>query len=304
MRSVIDKWGSKIAMLCDVMESLSDNGFDVSHFAGLIKLKIDQPYKTQMPLKEIYLSSSPLEMLYLKLIQYEYLGQMKDMLEIYGVQADLNYDIPDEYVKEMEKFEFRKLDADDFDAYFEDGNIKKIAKYVYLKPEPSTKEQRKIRNSKQKVLNLLNFTSLTEPGANVMEDIDELQIISCLQAIILDKPKKFNYTFPNYEGTKGNRKGKKSVNKALTDKDRPYDAFQAYWLIRVKDHIYLNLGKSELRKTTKEVEKMCVDISEKILNCPTIGEMQSMHKFYNEWLTMLCDLGKINLDLSTNPFFN
>ncbi len=302
--SVVKKWSDKLIMLYDVMNFLSNQKYDVSDLTDMLKIGFDNAYDAEISLDKLYLSSSPLEILYLKLIQHEYLGQMKDFSKIFNARADINYHIPDKYVEEMEKFELRKLDAKDFDAYFESKNVKKIAEYVYLNPETSPEERRKIRNSKNKVLKLLNFASYAKPTANVMENITELKIISCLQAIILDKAEKFYYTFANYEGTKGDRKGKKSANMALTESGQIFDIFKAYWLIRVKDRTYSNLGKSDLRKATNEVTKMCVGILEKILDCPTIGEMHSMHKCYYEWLAMVCELGKAKKDLSLNPIFN
>lgn len=295
---IVDEWGSYMTSACEEMECLAQNGYDISDYIILLNSAIKEPFISQKPVEELYLSSSPLKMLYLRLVQYEYLGQMKDLSEIYKAQADLNCPIPEEYIKEMERMQSKKITEDNIDVFFEAKNVRKIAKYVYLKSETNTEERRKIRRSKENVLKLLNFTSLAEPDSNVVDDITELLMISCLQVIILDKGKeKFDYTFHKYEGEKGKRKGKQSVNKALTSDKRPYDAFQAYWLFRVKDRIYQNIGKSALRKSLKEMERMCVSILEKILSCSTIEEMLSMHIFYNERLMRNAfKLGKIIME--------
>lgn len=298
VRCIVDEWGSYMTSACEEMECLAQNGYDISDYLILLNSAIKERFISQKSVEELYLSSSPLEMLYLRLVQYEYLGQMKDLLKIYKAQADLDCHISEEYIKEMEQFQTLKIGEDNIDIFFEAKNIRKIAKYVYLKPETSIEERRKIRNSKVSVLKLLNFTSLAEPESNVMDDITELQIISCLQVIILDKGKgNFDYTFHKYEGEKGERKGKRSVNIALTSNERPYDAFQAYWLFRVKDRIYLNIGKPALRKSLKEMERICVSILEKILSCSTVDEMLNMHIFYNERLIRNAfKLGNIIMD--------
>ena len=120
----------------------------------------------------------------------------------------------------------------------------------------------------------------------MMDYITELLIISCLQSILLDKQDEiFDYKFYRFEGKKGDRKGVIRVQAALKNDAHTYDALRVYWVRRVVDRSYANVGDSKMRAITSKFEEQCVNILVKILKCSSIEEMLAMNSFYSERLT-------------------
>ncbi len=283
---IVNSWGSHIQYMCEEMEQLEDYGYESNSYINILQSAVDAPFTSDQSSKNFISPPSPLEMLYLRLIQYEYLGQMKDLLTIYRLQDNMDYYVSPEYVGEMVKFSTSQIRQDMFDKYFEAENVQLIAPYVYLKPNISKEDRRRIRECKRKVLKLLSFRSLAYPELNVYDELTELLIISCLQSILLDGSKEvFEYTFHRFEGESGQRKGKIYVNAALKNDNHVYDALQVYWIHKVKNHMYANMGKSALRKNLIKIERICVDILVKILSCPTVNEMLCMSAFYEKQIT-------------------
>lgn len=114
-----------------------------------------------------------------------------------------------------------------------------------------------------------------------MDDVSELLIISCLQSIILDSSNEiFDYAFHRFEGGKEYRKGKIRVQAALKNDEHTYDALQVYWVRRVMDRSYANVGDSNIRKVTSEIERRCIETLSWVLNSSTIEEMLEASNFY------------------------
>lgn len=115
----------------------------------------------------------------------------------------------------------------------------------------------------------------------MMEDVTELLIISCLQSILLDSSNEiFDYAFHGFEGGKGYRKGKIRVQAALKNDEHTYDALQVYWVRRVMDRSYANVGDSNIRKVTTKIETRCIEALSRVLNSSTIEEMLEASSFY------------------------
>jgi len=283
---IVNQWGSRMQYMCTELECLADAGFDDNDYINLLKYSTDIPFVPEKNKKGLYIPPTPLQILYLRIIQYEYLGQMKDLLTIYSLQDNIEYFVSPEYVKEMVRFQTSQIQLDKLDKYFEPEKVQQIAKYVYLKPNTDKEERRRIRNCKVKVLKLLSFLSLAYPETNAENEITELMLISCLQAILVKTDDKvFEYTFHGFEGEKGKRKGKIYVQAALKNDKYVYDALKVYWIHKAKNCLYANMGKYQLRKNLREIERICVHTLEKILRCSTIEEMLNMHNFYNNKLT-------------------
>lgn len=278
---IVNEWGDYMQSITKDMECMAEAGHDISSYLDLFQSVIDAPFLPEINTKHLFVAPTPLEILYLRLVQHEYLGQIKDLLTLYDLQSDKGYYIPKEYIHDMKKFQAKHVCRNKFDEYFEVKNVQYIAKYVYLKAETDKEERRRIRECKNKVSKLLSFLSLAYPEANAMDNLTELLIISCLQAILLDKDEKvFDYTFNGFEGTNGNRKGEIHIQISLQSGRHVYDALKVYWIHRVKNHMYANIGNKELRKKIRNLEKLCVKILEKILSCPTVEKMLDMDSFY------------------------
>lgn len=280
---VVNTWGDYINALCEDVAVVLAVGGDCSEDIEAIM--------AHMQIVSVFLESSdcmftpptPLETFYLKLTQSGYLGQLCDILKILKMSSGIDYSVPVEYIKKMKEFQLRRMSTEDVEKFFEPGNVQEIAKYVYLKDETSKEDRRKIRNSKEKVFRFLDFFKLADPVGiyNVLDDVTELLIISCLQAILLDSSNEiFDYDFHRFEGEKGHRKGKIHVQAALKKESHTYDALQLYWVRRVMDRSYANVGDSHIRKATLKIEERCIETLSWVLNSSTIEEMLEKSSFY------------------------
>ena len=288
--SVVNTWGDYMNNGCRQIAQLFSVGLDCSQEIFSLNARMEEPVTYQELTGHSAPSVTPLELLYLRIVQYEYLGQMCDLLKIYEMIPDVNCYVPAEYRDMMKKFQVTKISRKDIDTYFESENIRKIANYVYLKSETDTEDRRRIRLCKEKVIRFLEFINLADPldEYNMIEDVTELLIISCLQSILLDKGKGiFDYTFHRMEGTPGKRRGKIYVDAALKKETRPYDALQVYWVRRVMDRSYANVGDTNIRKATQEYEKICIKNLSKLLKCSSVDEMLELSEFYSCKLTLL-----------------
>ena len=288
--SVVNTWGEYMNSGCRQIAQLFHVGYDCSQEMFSLNERMEETVTYQELTGHPAPSVTPLELLYLRIVQYEYLGQMCDLLKIYEMEPNENYSVPAEYIATMKKFQTIKVSRGDIDAYFEPANVQKIAKYVYLKPEIDKEDRRRIRLCRKKVLRFLDFINLADPldEHHMTEDVTELLIISCLQNILLDKDTKiFDYTFYRMEGTSGKRKGKIYVHAALKKEKRPYDALRIYWVRRVVDRSYANVGDSNIRKVTQEYERICVKTLSRLLKCASVEEMLELSKFYSCKLMLL-----------------
>ena len=220
---------------------------------------------------------SPIETLYLKIVQLEYLGNVTDISLINNIQKSPTHNAPPEFVEEMKKLHYSTIDINDIENYINE-NALRISKYVYLKPRPDKEEVRRIRNSKHKIHKWLNFCRRARPLLDIKEISNELQIISFLQAVILDdSSEKFDYVFYGYES---HFKHMPNVQAALKNEKHMPDALQCYWIRKVADRWYANLGRYDERIKLRELERACDSILKEILNKPTLDEMIETHKFY------------------------
>jgi hypothetical protein len=119
---------------------------------------------------------------------------------------------------------------------------------------------------------------LTNPLVFKKGTIDELVIISCLQAIWLDSPNEtFEYT---YHGYQDHKKHPPRVQAALKNDEPVSDALKFYWVHKVSNRLDANMGRYHLRKKLREVEKICDNILLQILAHPNLEKMLDVHKFY------------------------
>lgn len=280
---VVNTWGDYINSLCHDVALVLATGGDCSKDIESIMSHMQAIFVYQKPVDCKFTPLTPLEAFYLRLTQNEYLGQLYDILKIFKISSGADYSVPVKYIKKMREFQLRKMSTEDIEKFFEPENIQQIAKYVYLKDETSKEERRKIRNSKEKVFRFFDFCKLADPLGiyNMMEDVTELLIISCLQSILLDSSNEiFDYAFHGFEGGKGYRKGKIRVQAALKNDEHTYDALQVYWVRRVMDRSYANVGDSNIRKVTTKIETRCIEALSRVLNSSTIEEMLEASSFY------------------------
>ena len=220
---------------------------------------------------------SPLETLYLKIVQHEYLGNITDISHINSIQNNYDYDIPSEYIEEMKKLHYSSVNINNVEQYI-DENAKRISKYVYLKTNTSKEEVRKIRNCKQKIRKWIDFCVRAKPLLNIKDISNELQIISFLQAVILDDHSEtFHYTFHGYQN---HIKHMPHVQGALKNNKYVTNALQCYWVRKVIDHWYANIGRYGTRIKLRKLEEACDKICLEILSKSNLDEMRETHNFY------------------------
>lgn len=281
---VVDTWGNLLDDARTYTDCLADCGYeyDIDGITGSLKSALGEEYNPINVTRYKNLPLPPIATLYLKVVQHEYLGQVKDILTVHHLQSSAEYDIPPEYVEEMIKIHTRNVVVDDVEKYLKDKS-QEIAKYVYLEPlnDPvkNKEKYRAIRDKKDHVRRFLGFCSLAELPVNRDDGVSELLIISCLQAIFLDdKGEIFDYTFHGYEN---HSKKKPHVQGALKNDMRTYDALQVYWVRKVVDRWYANIGRYDLRCKLRELEITCFHILGEILTCPDIGDMLKMSSLYH-----------------------
>lgn len=287
-----------------------------------IKAALEEPYSDDEDNSGLpaYNSASPLETMFLKLMQHEYLSAQMDLLYALDASSHLDYSVPAEYVEQMEKFEEAKIcvnesndvnESDDdspkcshgyvieregmvkkvcgskeLKKFFSSENVQKIAKYVYLKENTSKDERRAIRNSKKKLYRFLGFLQFIDTDDAILDDVTELLIISCLQLICWDNSKEIlDYHFQGFEGTKKKRKGKIHVQAALKNDKRVYEVVKMYWMRKVAERMYANLGKAALPKKIRELQNLYLKLLEKLLKTPDIEAMRSISSFYEQKLS-------------------
>lgn len=219
---------------------------------------------------------SPIEMFYFRIIQFEQLGNIKDVLFINSIKNKSNYNVPKDMIVEMKKFAFEKIAFEKIDNFIE-SNAAQIATYVFLKKDVDYNDLKKLRRQKDKTKIALAFFDRTNFEIDASYGYDKLLIISTLQSIILDEEDEFfNYTFSGY---------RKYMNKikvgAALKKEQPVDALKAYWTRKITDHWYANIGRYELRCNFRETENISDNLlMDETLMCTGPDSMESLLEDY------------------------
>lgn len=271
---VVSVWENLLEDSHTNMDLLAGSGYECDFEDIMNSLKSVPIHINQ---KAIEYKHSPIETLYLKVLQYEQVGQIKDIMFVNKLLPQADYYIPECFIKEMKELHDRKVNINDIENYI-DKNAAVIAKYIYLKLNTNKEEHRRIRYHKEKVVKIIKFCGRARLFINKKVVATELWIISCLQAIISDSGNEiFDYTFHGYESMS---KRTPHVQGALKGDKQPYDALQIYWVRKVTDRWYANLGRYDSRMKLRELEDVCDKILLGILGCPNIDEMLQLHSLY------------------------
>lgn len=284
VRGIVDEWGSSIWKIRNRMEYMPDQDNSCADKIKILKSKMNEEFIREKTIENNTIMSLPLfGLFYLRLVQHEYLGQVNDLLMLYDYQNDIEYDVPEKYIIKMKEIETKTIFMEDLDTYFQADNVRKIAELVYLKPQTNKEERRKIVSCKEKVRRFSEFCKLY--GNNSEIDFTELLVVSCLQEIILGRKREaFDYRYYGYEGNSKERKNKRSVQNALANDEPTCDALQIYWINKVVNRSYANVGRLVFQKNSRELEKLTCNILAQILSCTTLDEMLSMDAFYKNMM--------------------
>lgn len=219
----------------------------------------------------------PVERIYFTVSKREYLGNLFDIMFVNKIQNSNNYDVPPELVEEMKSLIYKSVDSKNPVNYIKD-NALRLSRYVYLGKETTKEDVRRIRTFAHKFEKYLNFCYRAVCLVNKKDILNELQIVSFLQALILDDQSEvFDYIYYNYQE---NSKHMMRVQAALKNDKSVPDALQIYWVRKVADRWYANVGKYAVRLKLRQIEQTSDEIRKQILSQPTLEEMVSAHGFY------------------------
>ena len=219
----------------------------------------------------------PVERLYLTVSQREYLGNLLDIAFVNKIQSSNSYDVPPELVEEMRFLIHKPVDFNNVEEHIKD-NALRLSYYVYLGKKTTKEDVRRIRTFAHKFQKFLNFCNRANCVIPIQEISNELQIVSFLQALILDdQSEAFDYTYHDYQDR---AKHMMRVQAALKNDKSVPDALQVYWVRKVTDRWYANVGKYAVRSKLRQIEQACDEIRKQILNQSTLDGMVAAHDFY------------------------
>ena len=215
--------------------------------------------------------NSPIETLYLKISQFERIGELQDFLKISRHLFNTNYHVPPEFIPQMEEWKHATVQCDRAAEYIEE-HLDKIAPYIYLKETITSAERKRIRQNTWKIKVLLDCCIRANSNVIVENEVTILRVISCLQAVLIDNKKKFEYTFSlidNYFSHPPTDILRKDI--------RLLDAIQLYWARRVNNHFNANLGEYEIRYALEQYENSIYELWIKLYSYSSISEMREIN---------------------------
>lgn len=219
----------------------------------------------------------PVERLYLTVSQREYLGNLLDIAFLNKIQSSNSYDVPPELVEEMRSLIHKPVDFNNVEEHIKD-NALRLSHDVYLGKKTTKEDVRRIRTFAHKFQKFLNFCNRANCVMPIQEISNELQIVSFLQALILDdQSEAFDYTYHDYQDR---AKHMMRVQAALKNDKSVPDALQVYWVRKVTDRWYANVGKYDVRLKLREIEQACDELRKQILRQSTLDGMVATHDFY------------------------
>ena len=196
-----------------------------------------------------------------------------------SIPFDDSHNLSQEFIGKMKELHNSYVDLDNIEEYIE-KNAKKIAKYVYWNEKINKDHVNRIKNFKGKISRWIRFCFRAKPWLNREDIANELQIISAFQAIILDsKNERLKYVYYNYE-QKGNHHSDVSVGAALRTDDCVLDILKCYWVRKVADRWYENIGRWDVRVQARRLEDVCDGILIEILSKSSLDEMEKIHNMY------------------------
>jgi hypothetical protein len=133
------------------LDFLEEYEYDFEKTADLFPLQPELEELREIN-KDVEYRHPPIEMLYLKIVQHEYRGQIEDIFFAQYTQMppETDYNVPPEFINRMRELVNNKISITGIDTYLNE-HAPKIAQLTYLKLETSTEERRRIRKSSEKL---------------------------------------------------------------------------------------------------------------------------------------------------------
>lgn len=275
---IIREWQMMIKTVCGMLEMLEDEE-KRNHLGKTINMVQGYADRIRIPMEKLKYHHSPIETLYLKIVQYESRGRVQDIKKVNLLEVQ-NGDVtvPPEIKDKMKRLSSVSIKVENIEAFMNE-EAAALAQFVYGREKTDKEMRRKIRDSSGKVKRLLSyFWNQTKLFYDTKGFIDELFLVSCLQAILLSKKNEtFDYKFHGYEKKSTH---KPQVHGALKKEALPYDALQIYWVRKVIEQWNDNLGKRNLRTEIKALEIAFDSLVLKILEYPNLDDMMEIHGYY------------------------
>lgn len=255
-----------------------EQGFDFNQTIRVLKSILHNPYKSMDGNKY---QASPIETLYLKVKQHEFIGLWKDILLVNKIKIKANYKVPKDLTRQMLQLPNQPIDFDEAESVI-NINAKNIAKFVYPKKKKiKSNDIDKILYHKGKVPIILGCCMRAIPHIVIAKEFTLLHIISCLQVILTDDGNEiFDYAF---HGSQDYIKHIR-VQAALKSNKYIVEALKLYLARKANDHWYANTGRHRLRCKLREFENKRAEILIQIFSCSSVAEMLSTHQVYYEQL--------------------
>lgn len=196
LKEISFTWDNILKNAQILLDFLYDYGFDYSS-TKLIQSPL--PVFTNDKNNTSESCDSPVERLYLIILQKEYLGSLIDIKFVNKIQNSNNYNVPSDLIEEMKSLSRSPVALNDVERYVRE-NALKLSRYVYLGKKATKEEVRRISTYKYKVTKVFEFCHRANCLLDIKEIANELQVVSVLQAVILDdQSEEFKYTFHGYQ---------------------------------------------------------------------------------------------------------
>ena len=269
------EWDSIVDNARLLLDFLYDYGFDYTS-VELLQSPVSLSASDESGQKST--CQYPVERLYLTVFKREFSGNLRDIVFINKIQNNNNYNVPPELVEEMKDLIHIPVDFNNAEKYIKE-NARKLSRYVYLGKEITKEDVRRICTFAHKFPKFIDFCYRAKWCLMDMREIsNELQIVSFLQALILDDQSEvFDYIYHNYQDK---AKHMMRVQAALKNNKRVPDALQVYWVRKVTDRWYANVGKYAVLLKLRQIEQTSDKIRKQILSQSTLEEMIAAHNFY------------------------
>ena len=227
---------------------------------------------------------SPIELLYLIVSKSEYLGQLEDIRKINETDDEKNNQnpVPEELVVEMKELHRKSVDIQNIEQYIK-NEAPRLAKYVHLGKKVNRDDIRRIQRDSEKVQKWFTFILEQNKWLDARTICNDLQIVSCLQALILDNQSEvFKNSFYRYQDISKHSPRVQAVFKG-EGKYIP-DMLKRYWQRKVTDRWYANLGRTGERLKLRELEHECDKFRKSIFDVQILDDMREAFDLgYQKW---------------------
>ena len=261
-------------------------------FSDIIDIFRDVPAKIREQEGDNVYKHSPIETLYLYMQRYQYRGHICDLISSNQVQTtDKSYDMPAKLAEKLQNFSPVLMSEEHIYSYLKD-NIQHVVNCVYYNAnkhqrrylndilrERTPKDEARLKNLLEEIYELIGYLKTHKDQLfNYTGEFSELLLISCLQAIILDKVNDEYKFFRSQNVRMSFGKDKKIKIQSELGQQCPYYGVQVVWVRKVIDRYNANLGMHSSRIQIKELEIVIDEIKLSIFEKINLDDIIMVHE--------------------------